>query len=1067
VSLAPSRGGRYRALVPAAGQDPLDPSLVERLRGFASTLSGDERRALEERLGVSLGDAHPDLHRALLDRPRLRTLIARRHEVPLTLLVAGAGFGKTTLLAQSLGPADARNLDLHIPLTAAHTPARILDAALEQLGHHGRRRTTVERLGEAIWSSAPRHVCLVLDDLHRLAAAEADGLVADLLGALPTNGHLLVASRRPLGIPLERLRLDGRLTEIAEADLAFTDDEIEAFVRSRGTPDVALARTRWPALLELECTTGVANAERYLDEEILSLLPDGRRRALARLSIIRTIDDELVRAVTSFDGSVDALVDGLPLVSCGPGRSVTLHDLWVDVLARDLSPAERRDCGAIAARVLRDRGDPEDAAMVSVLAGDDEGLLATLRRLALDYAATHTASLWRRVLGAVPEHLVDRPEVSALAAALVFATEPVRARGPLLDAVACTRQADDSELELTSLVRLAELEFRTTGVEPLTVIGARLDELVHAGRPGAEGARSLVQAWHSLLCARYDDAARQLADPTIASFPAIVDIAEYYRRCWWGWVGDARRALAALDEHELRVGRYAGRRQVFRALLRWHLGQLDGPSRDALIGVLDETTIAGERHLMVESTATVALFHLSAGDVSTAARLVADAEPHADALDEGNWGRIALQQARAVLALYDGREQDAANLIRSAFPHHGAPEVCVAHVFTNTIALSYVLVPETAAAWDAVELGPDMAVGRDVGRALRAARSGDLRLASQLRWEDVDRLRTWAYEPHLAELAVAAVAAGEDRARDALASLRFSPTRELTALTGHATSAVSRTARGLLGTVSHRPSGVLTIRVLGPLTLERDGLAVHDAALRHQRVRQLLAVLVHHRHLSRRTAMLLMWPDLGESAASNNLRVTLSKLNRVLEPGRPRDARPWYLRSIGDELVLDGGDRLVLDVDEFRRACDRARAADARGHASDALEAYADACSWYAGDYLTDAESDDLVYLEQIHHRREFVTAATRSAELLTAAGRPAEARQLAMRVIAEEPLSDDGHVAVAQTYVAEGRLHEASEVFVRFFAQLAADGLHPTEGLREAADRVAAMRREPERRCP
>ena len=80
------------------------------------------------------------------------------------------------------------------------------------------------------------------------------------------------------------------------------------------------------------------------------------------------------------------------------------------------------------------------------------------------------------------------------------------------------------------------------------------------------------------------------------------------------------------------------------------------------------------------------------------------------------------------------------------------------------------------------------------------------------------------------------------------------------------------------------------ISVLGPLDVEVAGAAEEAGAasptLRRQRVRTLLELLVLAGPLRRDRIGELMWPDLDPVAAGRNVRVTLSRLRAILEPGR-------------------------------------------------------------------------------------------------------------------------------------------------------------------------------------
>src|SRR5688572_30259016 len=74
----------------------------------------------------------PPALRGELVRWRLLEDVNRRFQVPLTLVVAGAGFGKSTLLAQAIraNHADPRGIDVWISCEPADCDAEHLAAAV-------------------------------------------------------------------------------------------------------------------------------------------------------------------------------------------------------------------------------------------------------------------------------------------------------------------------------------------------------------------------------------------------------------------------------------------------------------------------------------------------------------------------------------------------------------------------------------------------------------------------------------------------------------------------------------------------------------------------------------------------------------------------------------------------------------------------------------------------------------------------------------------------------------------------------------------------------------------------
>jgi ATP/maltotriose-dependent transcriptional regulator MalT len=179
----------------------------------------------------------PRSARELVIRPRLLDVLQQRFCQRLTLVVAGPGFGKTSLLAQ----AQAENLlaqqGLDVWLTchggdsAISTLARGLVSALQRSSSpvwEPDLDDAVARIAAEVRRRAPEQVALVLDDAHLIEpATPGAALLAALLEFLPSNGHLLLAGREPLPVGSDRPPGEGHLVELGEADLAFTDEERE------------------------------------------------------------------------------------------------------------------------------------------------------------------------------------------------------------------------------------------------------------------------------------------------------------------------------------------------------------------------------------------------------------------------------------------------------------------------------------------------------------------------------------------------------------------------------------------------------------------------------------------------------------------------------------------------------------------------------------------------------------------------------------------------------------------------------------------------------------------------
>jgi LuxR family maltose regulon positive regulatory protein len=251
------------------------------------------------------------------------------------------------------------------------------------------------------------------------------------------------------------------------------------------------------------------------------------------------------------------------------------------------------------------------------------------------------------------------------------------------------------------------------------------------------------------------------------------------------------------------------------------------------------------------------------------------------------------------------------------------------------------------------------------------------------------------------------VTAGQDEGRPLLEELGLPARTVLRAQSRSSVGPVAATARRLLREIPAVPGYRLHLRVLGPIALYRDGVPVATPELRRERVRQLLGYLVGHDRPARTAVTAALWPDLDETAAGRNLRVTLTYLQNVLEPERRDPDPPYFLRSDGPVLHLAMDGALEVDVREFERHLDKAAVLERQGVPSAALVAYQRAVALWRGDYLADVPQCDWLDLERDRLREKFVTTAVRAGQLLLARGDTSEAGILAENALRTDQWSE------------------------------------------------------------
>ncbi|MGK5169315.1 BTAD domain-containing putative transcriptional regulator [Geodermatophilus sp. CPCC 205761] len=993
--------------------------------------------------------APPLTGRGLILRPRLLAPLHTRFERPLTAVVAAAGFGKTTLLAQAVRENALSPLGRDAWLTCQRDDAALsflASGALAALGVAAPApddpRAAAVTVAEAMWGTAPRHVALVLDDAHLVDPGSPGGaFLAALVEELPRNGHLVVASRPPLAaLPTARLQANGNAVVLGEADLQFGDEEVAAFAGTRQvSPELLREVGGWPALAELTATAGPAAVTGYVWEELLGRLPADRLRALALLVAVGGADDEIAATLLGEHVRLGDLLDGLPLVVRGRSGWWSLHSLWGAIVGDRLTPGEVASARRSAGRVLARRRRYHDAMDLLTDAGawdDVRAVVVEVCEVGTPLVPPDVLEAWR---GRLPAEVQDSPEGLLLAAMVAEPTNPDAAEQLLERAFAAAPHA--AEVGFACLNALVEVAFRRSDRRQMKLFIERLTELAAHGHERAEGWIALFRA---LLARSAAEVRAELAAPGLVSGAPLSPVQEWLR---------AHLLLLKLGEPE--AAEAVARRAMGSAVpnlavlfccqvvesLRLR-GRLDEAARllpDLLGGIHPAKVLTSPE---VVTCAVVLLEVLGRDD--EAEGLLERSRPSVAASSVA-WGPVAGALAEAFCQVGRGEEDRAAATLRAVLHLGLARTQAVLQVSPAALPLLYVLLPEVRQTWDAdPPAGSFTAVSALAGALVALRDRGSVAEAGDLPPEARRIARAVLPAPWTAELALGLVATGRDEGRALLEDLgpRVRPT--LRARAGGLPGPVAAAARRLLRELPAAPAARLQLRVLGPMELRRDGEVVAAPELRRERVRQLLAYLLVHDRPTRSAVTAELWPDLDEPAAGRNLRVTLAYLHSLLEPDRGELDPPYFVRSAGPvlHLVVDGA--LEVDVRTFDRCLDEAARLERQGVPSAALPAYLRAVDLWCTDHLPDVPGGEWLEWERERVRGRYVAAAVRAGELLLARGDRRAARGLGERALRVDRWSERAYQLVVAALLEAGDLVAARQWSRRCLRALAELGVPP-----------------------
>lgn len=998
--------------------------------------------------------APPQPRRPLLHRPRLAALMAERWQRRLVAIVAGAGFGKSGLIADALSTNRREPLG-HDAWVGCQEDDGRLDRLFSAVYAAVRGDVPVDlpadlddavrRIGDVVWSHAPLPVTILLDDVHLLPLGSGgERLLAALVRRLPSNAHFVLASRTMPDVGVSRLLANGEALVISERGLVMTDDELRTFAADRGRPDLDLSATGgWPALAELALHTGTVRAPEvtgYLVDEVLAGLADPEIEALALLRTVGPLATSQLDSALGSTGLDLAALGRLPLVHTA-GEVLEAHSLW-DVAIEAVDPERRRTLLAAGSAALASDGPTERAFTTALLAGDEPRAIELLGGLCSEAIHTAVDIDLGACVAALPAHRQGAPE-AVLARALTTGAEWSVSRDRLVAASIELAAAGTPHLEVISLIRLGVLGWQAGDLSVADHLLPRIERLAASGDPLAAAVTTLgttllaeLDGDHATMWAGLESlGAVDVPEPLRA-------MVERYRASIDLLYGDAgvalRRAIAVEPAAPswLRV-----ELRVLAMWACWSAGDITGATRWG-----DQLESSGGD----EAPRVVARANRSLLDAWTGRHRTGSDAAGAIALSSGSRElgllvpAVVASLAAATHAVEAGDEQRAADVVRQALASTNLSRALPA--IARALGLVWVLLPELHDEVGGLPLGAGPTAARRAAQALLDARRPP---ADGGAWQESATevlahpgVATQLPPVWVAELAARHVGAAPTEPATAVAR---SAVDRLGPLAPHALrhlAAISddpelvRGATSLLSLRTPVSEGRFVLRLLGPVTIEQDGTRLDRPDWSRERVRGLFALIARHGTIGRRSAAERLWPDLDDDAAANNLRVSLSYLQRVLEPERTRHETAYHVRGDGAVLAFAGRPSWTVDVEEFDRRLDDAERDDQRGESTVALLGYQAALAWYRGPFLEDVTVDVADELERDRLRSRYVRAALRAGALLLAVDRVAEAQRLAVAAQAADPWSEQAlhlqtacYLAVGDRAAARRTQHRAEEL--------------------------------------
>lgn len=1027
----------------------------------------------------------PRLPASHVARPALERLLDEAERRRLTSVVAGPGFGKSTLVASlatergwrwylvdggdrslssfARGLADALELDVEEDAFRGRDDGSRADALANVL---------TQRLDEETASDQ----VLVLDDVHELGPGSPSSLLLEsLVRQAPPELHLVLASRDEPPFPIDRLRGQGQVLDIDASMLSFSAEEAGGVVGAELGNPIHELTAGWPAAVQLtaEMLQNVPEEERgrtlaelgrrgdrlvsYLAQEVLERESDEVRELLRIASEFDRFSAELCEAV-GVAPPADILTGlqrrGLVASRSGPGGWLTLHAVLREFV-RDhvpLDEARRREIHLSAARWFASQELYREALASLKIVGDPQ-------RIA-DFFKEH----WRPLIEwgfsdavvdaaeLLTDDVIDEPNLHNVGRSYALL-------GRMGEALAWFEKipyGPDRAFQIADVhmqrgepaeawdVLIAGMEAETRELPNgyvwiyLGFLAPTLGEL-DIGEDSAR--RALEQADAIGYPGHLADAHAAVAD--IAQARGDIDAAERHYRAAREIAERARNllALCSVQVKTARLWTVQGRYEEALAM------------NDAATELADRIGFAQMRSEGRHGRALVytrlGKFDEAGAEVAEALALdeLADRTPAWNLVARGDLESERGEIARARMAYTEALEGSHPRQVRLrsialgglARMLAGDDPDRAAELAAEGVELSVNERPGQllAAGWVALRRGEQE---RAAALADEAAEEATRRRARHALAETLELRAFCSAEPDVGLLDDALALRRElgepvGAARVELALARISGAtleadrieRELRRLGFRDTA--GRMAGVLMAAGTEGPAPV-ALQTLGSFRVLRKGEPIPSEAWKSKKARDLLKMLAARRGkpVARDQAIEALWPEEDPGATGNRLSVALSTLRSVLDPHRELGQDHYVVAADGAlRLSLEA---VALDVQSFLETAESGLRAWREGRAREAIPQLEIAEEAYTGDFLEEDRYED--WAEPLRNE-----ARTVYMDVLRALGESTQATKYFLRIIDRDPYDEAAHLGLVKALQERGAHGEARRAYGAYVSRM------------------------------
>jgi LuxR family transcriptional regulator, maltose regulon positive regulatory protein len=972
-----------------------------------------------------------------LERPRIIRLLLEALHYRLTILQAGAGYGKSTALASLTDQgypliwyqvteedSDSAVFLLHLCHATQYAFPEIRNLPLSTLeawdGSRGAlpSKDIMDQYVNAIFVGINSPTLLILDDVHRMAeGSDVPILIDRLVYNAPHNVHIILSTRPVLKIPnLNRYHLRGDVLTIDQKAMAFTPEEINQLFSQYFDYEVTNAevdqlyaategwaitlQTIWQSLragaavsIEDAISRQVTSLEglyEVLTQEILAKQPEDVRQFLritATLKVMTPLACDFLRSSNDSEAILSYLRrQELFVVDLGD-EGLRYHHIFHQFLHSGVEDKQRRAWHRRAAAFFQGKTELDNAVYHLLQAEDENAAADLLSTYGGDLLAKGRLDTLMNYLHALtPETLIEYPLL------LILLGDLARLHSRFQEALGWYHQAEGILRDRGLFGGVARALRGQARVYLDTVNPSRAEELLQQALRISDGIddRQAQAGLYELLAENKLNAGkpqeavalRKKADLLRREGPSDSQLLiRVLLRT--GKLEQARNELESYAESErqqpVKMPRAHRETQLLLSIVYAFLGEADKAYRTAMEGT--------QRGIELDSPFVTAVGYMRQGH---ALMLLAGKEGYEQARQQF----IKAIEFSQVLAIPRLRVEAGWGLCR-VFGFQGDLSKALSET-EEAVRIANQSGDEWIASISRLTMGASLILSARyesathwLDQAIRGFQECSDPFGSTVArlWQCIGWYRSDEYD-RLAEIFQIVLKDCSFQGYDFLFTRPtllgppdervLVPLLVLARDRGWHSSYANRLLERLnLSNLISHPGYQLRIQTLGSFQVYLGKQLILPKGWRREKSRHLFQLLLSHRDapLDREQIFEFLWPGLDPDSAQRNFKVTLNTLYQVLEPNRLPGSESAYILREGSIYSLRPGADLWLDSEEFEHACNLAGDL-LKDNPHQAILEYERAIGFYLGEFLPEARYDTWAAVERERLAVMFLHAA-------------------------------------------------------------------------------------------